>query len=130
MNKGNNPRTRAELGARAPGLDWNVYLSAAGLETQPRFIAWHPTAIVGISHLVASEPVDVWKDYLAFRVIDHYADYLPRAFVDQHFAFYGTALEGTPQIRARWKRAVDATNNALGEAVGKLYVAEYFPPLA
>lgn len=128
VNKGNNPWTRAELGARAPGLDWNVYLSAAGLETQSRFIAWHPTAIVGISQLVASEPLNVWKDYLAFRVIDHYADYLPRAFVEQRFAFYGTALEGTPEIRARWKRAVDATNNALGEAVGKLYVAEYFPP--
>ncbi len=128
VKKGNNPWTRAELAAKAPGLDWKAYLSAAGLETQPRFIAWHPTAIVGTSRLVASEPVDVWKDYLAFRTVDHYANYLPTAFVDRRFAFYGTALEGTPQIRARWKRAVDATNEALGEAVGRLYVARYFPP--
>jgi putative endopeptidase len=128
VQKGNNSWTRAELAAKAPGLDWNAYLSAAGLETQPRFIAWHPTAIVGTSRLVTSEPVDAWKDYLAFRAVDHYAAYLPRAFVERRFAFYGTALEGTPQIKARWKRAVDATNEALGEAVGRLYVTRYFPP--
>ncbi len=130
VQKGNNPWARADFSTKAPGLDWSAYFAAAGLETQSRFIVWQPTAITGISRLVASEPIADWKDYLAFRLIDHFGDCLPKAFAAEHFAFYGTALEGTPQIRARWKRAVDATNAALGEVVGKLYVEKYFPPEA
>ncbi|MBI1213904.1 MAG: M13 family peptidase [Alphaproteobacteria bacterium] len=130
VQKGNNPWARADFPKKAPGLDWTAYLTAAGLNDQPRFIVWQPTAVVGISKLVASQSIADWKDYLTFHVIDHYSGYLPKAFVDERFAFYGTALEGTPQIRARWKRAVDATNEALGEVVGKLYVAKYFPASA
>ena len=63
-----------------------------------------------------------------FHAIEHVAQLLPKAFVDEDFAFYGKVLNGTPQQRERWKRAVDATDDALGEAVGKLYVARYFPP--
>jgi putative endopeptidase len=130
VQKGNNPWARADFEKKAPGLDWKTYLTAAGLDAQPRFIVWHPSAITGISHLAASESIADWKDYLTFRAIDHFADYLPKAFAAERFAFYGTALEGTPQMRARWKRAVDATNAALGEVVGKLYVAKYFSPEA
>ncbi|MBP6011229.1 MAG: M13 family metallopeptidase, partial [Alphaproteobacteria bacterium] len=74
--------------------------------------------------------LDDWKDYLTLRVIDHYATVLPKAFADQSFAFYGTTLQGTPKQRDRWKRAIDATNGSLGEAVGKLYVGKYFPASA
>ncbi len=127
VQKGNNSWARADFSKKAPGLDWNAYFAGAGLDAQSLFVAWHPTAIAGISHLAASEPMEDWKDYLAFHLIDHFADFLPKAFAAEHFAFYGTALEGTPEMRARWKRAVDATNAALGEVVGKLYVAKYFP---
>jgi endothelin-converting enzyme/putative endopeptidase len=128
VQKGNNPWARTDFAARAPGLDWNVYFSAAGIDQQPRFIVWQPSAVVGISRLAAAESLEDWKDYLAFRAIEHYAPVLPKAFVAENFAFHGTALLGTPQIRDRWKRAVDATNEALGDAVGRLYVANYFPP--
>jgi putative endopeptidase len=94
------------------------------------FIVWQPGAVKGCSALVASESIDDWKDYLTFHVIDHYSNFLPKAFSDEHFAFYETALQGTPEKRVRWKRAVDATNTALGEAIGKLYVAKYFPQSA
>ena len=127
VQKGNNPWARADFEKKASGLDWHAYFTAAGLDAQPRFIVWHPSAITGISHLVASEPMDDWRDYLAFHAVDHFGDALPKAFAAERFAFYGTALEGTPQMRARWKRGVDATNAALGEVVGKLYVAKYFP---
>lgn len=127
IQKGNNPWARADFAKNAPGLDWNAYFTAAGLNKQATFIVWQPGAVKGSSALVASESLDDWKDYLTFRVIDHYAAVLPKAFADQSFAFYGTALQGTPQQRARWKRAVDSTNNALGEAVGKMYVTKYFP---
>ncbi|MGH8220013.1 MAG: M13 family metallopeptidase, partial [Steroidobacteraceae bacterium] len=68
------------------------------------------------------------KEYLTFHALEHAAPYLPKAFVEESFAFYGRVLTGTPELAPRWKRAVDATNAALGDAVGKLYVARYFPP--
>jgi predicted metalloendopeptidase len=83
---------------------------------------------VGISALVRSEPLAVWKDYLLFHAAEHFASYLPRAFVEERFEFFGKVLSGVPVLRARWKRGVAATDVALGEAVGKLYVARYFPP--
>jgi len=128
VHKANNRWKRADFAKKAPGLDWSAYFKTAGLEAQDDFYVWQPGAIAGISALVASEPVDVWKDYLALRLIDRNSTILPKAFVDENFAFYGTALSGTPKIRDRWKRAVAATNGSLGEVVGKLYVEKYFPP--
>jgi len=130
VHKADNPWKRGDFATRAPGLDWDAYFQSAGLAGQADFIAWHPGAIAGISALVASEPVETWKDYLTFHLLDHYAGVLPRALGDERFAFYGTVLAGTPKNRDRWKRAIDATNSALGEVVGKLYVARYFPPAA
>jgi len=130
VHKANNPWKRADFANKAPGLDWSAYFKSAGLETQGDFYVWQPGAIAGISALVGSESVDVWKDYLALRLIDRNSPILPKAFVDENFAFYGTAISGTPKIRDRWKRAVAATNGSLGEVVGKLYVEKYFPPEA
>ncbi|MEQ1753685.1 MAG: M13 family metallopeptidase [Micropepsaceae bacterium] len=127
IGKGNNPWATKDFAAKAPGLDWNTYFKAAGLDGQKTFVVWQPTAAKGISALAASESLEDWKSYLAFHAVEHYAIYLPKAFADENFAFYGTALQGTPQQRVRWKRAVDATNAALGEGVGHLYVAKYFP---
>jgi putative endopeptidase len=130
IQKGNNLWARDDFAINAPGLDWNAYFAAAGLDKQETFIVWQPGAVRGSAVLIASESIDDWKDYLTFRVIDHYANFLPKAFSNQAFAFYGTALEGTLEQRPRWRRAVDATNRALGEAVGKLYIAKYFPASA
>jgi putative endopeptidase len=127
VQKGNNHWSRAELADRAPGLDWAGFLAAAGLARQPGFVIWQPKALIGLAALVGSEPVETWKDWLAFHAIDHRAAVLPAAFDDQSFAFHGKVMLGTTQKRDRWKRAVDATSRALGEAVGKLYVTRYFP---
>ncbi|MBW8883016.1 MAG: M13 family metallopeptidase, partial [Asticcacaulis sp.] len=128
VQKANNPWTRADFAVKAPGLDWDAYFEAASLDGQPNFIIWHPSAVTGISALVASQPLDTWKTYLTVRLLDHYSPVLPKAFADENFDFYGHTLLGTPQIRERWKRAIDATNDAMGEAVGQLYAARYFPP--
>jgi endothelin-converting enzyme/putative endopeptidase len=125
--KGNNPWTTSELATKAPGLDWTTFFKAAGLQDQKTFVVWQVTAVTGISALVGSEPIEDWKNYLAFHAIERYTTFLPKAFADENFAFYGTVLQGTPKQRDRWKRAVDATNDALGEAVGHLYVDKYFP---
>jgi predicted metalloendopeptidase len=128
VKHGDNHWSRAQLISRAPGLDWARFLAAAGLGQQQEFIAWQPGALTGFAALAASTPLDTWRAYLQFHAIEHNARFLPRAFVDEQFAFYGKVLQGTPQLRERWKRAVSYTNGALGFAVGKLYVARYFPP--
>ncbi len=126
--KGNNHWQAADFPRRAPGLDWTVFFAAAGLEQQKTFVVWQPAALTGLSALVASEPLETWKEYLRFHLLDVNARYLPKAYVTEAFEFYGHTLNGTPQQRDRWKRAVDDTSFALGEAVGKLYVERYFPP--
>ena len=127
VHKGNNRWARQDFAIRAPGLDWEAFFGAATLEKQGSFVVWQPSAVTGIAALVRDQPLATWKDYLTFHAVDHAADLLPRAFVEEGFAFHGGVLSGTPKLRDRWKRAVDATSDALGEAVGKLYVTRYFP---
>jgi putative endopeptidase len=79
---------------------------------------------------VANQPLATWKDYLMLHALEHRAAFLPKAIVAEEFAFYGATINGTPELRVRWKRAVDATNDALGDAVGKLYAGHYFSPAA
>ncbi len=130
VKNGTNRWRREDFDARAPGLDWAAFLEEAGLGAQKDFVVWHPKAVTGLASLAASEPLDTWKDYLAFHAIDHNATFLPEAFGTEGFAFHGTVLTGTPKRRERAKRAVDLTNAALGEAVGRLYVERHFPPAA
>jgi putative endopeptidase len=118
---------RADLDAKAPGLDWATLLDAAGLKDAPVFIVWHQKAIPGLSALAAKEPLDSWKDWLTYHAIEEAAPVLPKAFVDERFAFYGRALSGIPEQRPRWQRGVDLTSGALGDAVGKAYAEKYFP---
>ncbi len=124
---GNNHWRRADFDDRAPGLDWKEFLQAAGLADVADFVVWHPRAVTGIAALATTEPIANWQDYLRFHAIERVAGYLPRALVQEEFHFYDNVLSGTPQLRDRWKRGVSATNAALGEVVGRLYVERYFP---
>lgn len=128
VRKSNNHWKRQDFTSRAPGLDWPAFWSAADLDRQGDFVVWQPGALTGISALVREQPLSTWKEYLTLRAIERASAFLPKAFVEERFAFYGKVLAGTPTLRERWKRAVDATDSALGEAVGKLYVARHFPP--
>jgi endothelin-converting enzyme/putative endopeptidase len=127
VQKADNTWTRKDFAANAPGMDWNAFFKAARLADQDKFIVWHPTAVKGAAALVGKIDLATWKDWLAFHSINQRANLLPKAFADQRFAFYGKDLSGTPQQSVRWKRALAATNEAMDEAVGKLYVAKYFP---
>ena len=120
--------SRTELAAKAPGLDWSALLDSASLGSAQTFVVWHPKATTGLAALVSSEPLDAWKDWLTFHAINESGAMLPKAFVDARFEFYGKALTGAEAMRPRWKRGVDLTSAALGDAVGKAYVAKYFPP--
>jgi putative endopeptidase len=130
VQRGHNHWTQQDFSSRAPGLDWKAYFAAAQLAQQPTFVVWQPSAVTGIAALTGSVPLSTWKEYLRFHAVDHVGTLLPKTFFDAHFAFYGKALSGTPQPPERWKRAVQHTNSALGDAVGQLYVQRYFPPQA
>ncbi len=128
--KQNNPWKRADFAIKAPGMEWDAYFKAAGVSGQPEFVVWQPSAVTGTSALVGSEDVGVWKDYLRFHLIEHYAAVLPKAVGAEHFAFYGEALSGKKQMPDRSQDAIAGTNAALGQAVGQLYTSRYFPPEA
>jgi putative endopeptidase len=128
VNQSDNHWSRSDFTSKAPGLDWETYFAAAGLAHPARFVVWQPSAVTGISALTASEPLDIWKDYLTFHAVQSRVTVLPAAVYHESFSFFGPVLSGAQKPRDRWKRAVTATNNALGYAVGRLYAARYFPP--
>ncbi|TAM05756.1 MAG: M13 family peptidase, partial [Rhodanobacter sp.] len=130
VHKANNLWRMGDFATKAPGLDWTAYFKAAGLDAQQQIDVWQPLAITGLAALVASEPLQDWKDLLLFHSIDHSANLLPKAFADLHFDFYRHTLQGTPQQQPRWKLAVAATSADLGDAVGQIYVKQYFPASA
>jgi len=130
IEKANNTWKMSDFKEKAPGLDWPIYFAAAGLDRQPSFIVWQPSAITAESELVVSVPLAIWKDFLAYHLIENYAGVLPKAFVNERFDFFGKTLTGTTQQRPRDQRAIGVVNGILGDAVGQIYAQRYFPPEA
>ena len=128
VHKANNTWTQAEFAKKAPGLDWGEYFRAAGLVQQASFIVWQPSAFIAESALVASTPLESWKDWLSYHLVENSAPYLSKPFADEYFAFFGTVLIGQPQQRPRWQRGVFLTNRLLGDEVGQIYAQRYFSP--
>ncbi|HHX86258.1 MAG TPA: peptidase M13, partial [Actinomycetales bacterium] len=125
-----NPVTWDELPELAPGFPWHDWAREVGgtEETFGRLVAMQPDFLTAVAALWDSEPLETWQDWLRWRIIGSRAPYLPSALVEEDFRFYGTTLSGTEEIKARWKRGVGAVEGALGEEVGKAYVARHFPP--
>ncbi|MFI4889838.1 MAG: M13 family metallopeptidase, partial [Steroidobacterales bacterium] len=118
-----------QLHALAAHYDWHRYLAASGAAGKvSTVIVRQPGYLTGFAAAVQDTPLPVWKAYFRWHVLVQYAPYLSRAFVAERFAFYGTALTGVPEIKPRWKRGVALVDASIGEALGKLYVAQYFPP--
>jgi predicted metalloendopeptidase len=116
-----NQWSRSDFGREAPGMDWEGFFDAAGLGSQRVIVAWNPSAVKGVAALVASQPIESWKDYLRFHLIDEHADVLPRAFAD-------AAADMRGDRRTRAQRALTLTQAAMADAIGELYVERYFPP--
>lgn len=123
-----NKLTLAQLKSRAPGFDFATMFRDVGAGASNDLLVAQPTAVTGIARIVSRAPLGVIKDQLMIRSLDAFAPVLPSAFDKEQFAFYGTALSGTPEQEARWKRGVDFTVGTLQDDVSKLYVARYFPP--
>lgn len=125
-----NPFALDELQALAPSIDWKAYLSAQGIADVPatKLIVREPDYFQGISRLLETMPLEVWKRYLRFRLLEASAPYLPKAFAERSFEFNEGVLRGTKQNQERWKRGAALVDRLMGEASGKLYVDAYFPP--
>ena len=124
-----NPQTPEQLARLAPAINWKIYFSEAGLPSAlPTLIVRQPDFLQALSGLVESTPIAAWKAYFRYRVLSSRAPFLPRAFVEEDFAFNQGILQGTEQVPERWKRGTQLVDRLMGEASGKLYVAEYFPP--
>lgn len=122
-----NLRSTSELAAEASLLaTWLTELTA-GVGLPGEVIVNQPEYVAGLMGALNEVPLPVWKNWLAARVLLQAAPFLSEDFVNVHFAFYGTQLSGTPQLKERWKRGVSVVEGALGEAVGREYVARHFP---
>ncbi|MDQ2962341.1 MAG: M13 family metallopeptidase [Pseudomonadota bacterium] len=118
-----------DLAETAPGFGWSAYLGAAGVAVKVSdVVLYQASYLKDLGALFAKTPLSVWKAYFKWQVLRDYARFLDKRFVDERFAFYGTTLSGVPQNRPRWQRGVALVNEAIGEALGRVYVVEYFPP--
>ena len=123
-----NKWASADLETKAPGLPWGALRAAYGIGSEPEVIVAQPSALTGEAKVFAEVPLPVLRDYALLRTVRSMAPYLAKPIDDANFAFYGKVLSGQPQQRDRWKRAVTLVSGAMGEEIGKVYVARYFPP--
>ncbi len=118
--------TRGDFARRAPGMDWSAFFKEAGLARQESFVVWQPAAATGVAAEVGSAPLEAWKDYLRFHLLDEYAKVLPRAYAEEARALHGTAVTGMPDETPP-QRALAATEAAMSGALGRMYAERYFP---
>ena len=123
-----NPMTIAELEKYAPGFPWTVTFKEAGLDKIDRAVVRQNTALPKLAKIYADTPVETLKAWSAFNIVDDAAPLLSKRFADTQWEFRSKFLGGAQEQRPRWKRAVAAAEGTLGEAIGRTYVAEYFPP--
>lgn len=123
-----NLKTLDELEAYAPEFPWKALLEEAGLGAESEIIVREDDAIANLARIFSETPVETWRAYLTFNVLNARASVLPASLDNASFAFFGTELSGTPKQKERWKRGVASVNGAMGEAVGQVYVEKHFPP--
>ncbi|UGQ49313.1 M13 family peptidase [Massilia endophytica] len=127
--KAYNKYELAKLPAMMPGYDWNGYLAATGLAGKVDYvIVGQPTYFQALDKVLADTPLETLKAYFQWQLVRSAAPYMSKQFVETNFDFYGKTLSGVTEMRPRWKRGVSATEAALGESIGKVYVEQYFPP--
>ncbi len=130
VQKTYNLMTLDELKELAPAFDWEAYATNLGgsAETIAETCVRQPSYLAHLSTVLEDVDIEQWRPWLLFHVLRSAAPYLPDDFVQTNFDFYGRTLNGTPELRERWKRGVALVEGAIGEAVGKIYVERHFPP--
>ncbi len=127
-----NLMTLDEFAAQSPGLHWRAFLTGADIEetAMSELVAMQPSFFTEVSALLTEDRLPAWRAWARWRLINSWSPFLSSDFVAENFAFYGTVLAGTPELRERWKRGVSLVEGSLGEAVGRLYVERHFSPTA
>jgi predicted metalloendopeptidase len=119
-----------QFAALAPSFDVKAYLRAAGMGAATEVVVRQPDYVQALDSIVRTTPVEAWRDYLAFKLLDGTAPYLPAAYGQARFEFRGKTLSGQQEQPVRWKRGVDVVEGTLGEALGRVYVERHFKPEA
>jgi len=122
-----NKMSAEELSKKSPSFDWNLYFSELGLENPHEINVSQLPFFVAVSNIYDNFDTPKWKSYLKWNLLNNAAPYLSDDFVKEHFDFYGRKMSGQQEMRPRWKRVLETTSSALGEALGQLYVEKYFP---
>ncbi len=125
-----NKMSVSQLVNESPAFDWKLYFSGIGLTDLTDLNVGQPLFFSEISSMLTDEPIENWKAYLKWSLINSSAPYLSSNFVNSNFDFYGKYLSGRKTIQPRWKRIIQIEDYALGEAIGQLFVEKYFPPEA
>jgi predicted metalloendopeptidase len=120
--------SRAELDALSPGLDWAAFLSGLNVPTLRVFNVAEPDFLTAFAKTFTATAVDDWRSYLRWHFLHVYAPGLSNQFVAEDFNFYGQTLTGAKRLKPHWKRVVEMIDATVGEALGQLYVASFFPP--
>lgn len=128
--KNYNRHTVAELSKLMGDFDWKAYAKGSQLENANEMVVRALPYFQAFSEVFSSADVETWKAYMSYRLLDSYAPRLSKEFVDLNFGFHATTLNGVPENRDRWKRAVSATSGVLGDVLGQQYVARHFTPEA
>jgi len=121
-----NKYSLEDLDQQVPSVHWAGFVDDIGAKTEELIIST-PAFMEELENILSGVPLDTLQEYLKWHVIDQAAPYLSHDFVKNNFDFYGKVLQGTEEMRPRWKRVLSTTESAVGEAIGKLYTEEYFP---
>ncbi len=127
-----NPMEWSAANALVPSVDLDIWLNALGVPDKSfdEVVVRQPSFVAGLESVLTADNLEGWRDWLVWQVIRSNSPYLSKEFVETNFEFYGRALTGTPELRARWKRGVSLVEGALGESVGRIYVERHFPEAA
>lgn len=125
-----NPVTPESLAGTLSNFDMNTFLEDLGVAGQEKFIVRQPDYFSGLNELLESVPLNTWKEYYTFRVVDAFAVDLTEDLEKRHFDFHATSLTGVEEQKPLWRRGVEGCNSVLGEVLGELYVEKHFPPEA
>jgi putative endopeptidase len=125
-----NKLNRKQLDALTPGVDWSTWFTDYGVTKIDEVVIRQPEYFAAMARRLDEVPLDDWKAWLKWHVLNQAAPLLSKPFVDEHFEFFGKTLTGAPEMPARWKQGVAVVEQAMGEAAGKIYVAKHFPPQA
>jgi putative endopeptidase len=118
----------ADLPAQFPGLEWAAWTGELGIAGVPAVVIAQPSFVKALAAAVAATPMEQWKPYLKFHLVDRFAPYLHSAIVNTRFDFRGRTLQGVAELQPRWKRAITNLDASVGELLGKLYVGRHFTP--